>query len=125
MFALVDGNNFFASCERVFRPSLDMRPIVVLSNNDGCVIARSPEAKALGIRMGAAWFEIRASAQRNQVIAFSVNPALYADMSNRMMSVLRQFHRHRKSTLSMNAFLVWMVSHISICSTMASRSSNA
>jgi DNA polymerase V len=91
MFALVDGNNFFASCERVFRPSLGKRPVVVLSNNDGCVIARSSEAKALGIRMGAAWFEIRTFAQRNKVAVFSTNPALYADMSNRMMNVLTQF----------------------------------
>lgn len=91
MFALVDGNNFFASCERVFRPALGNTPVVVLSNNDGCVIARSPEAKALGIRMGEPWFEIRAYAQRNGVRAYSNNPALYADMSNRMMSVLAQF----------------------------------
>lgn len=91
MFALVDGNNFFASCERVFRPALANTPVVVLSNNDGCVIARSPEAKALGIRMGEAWFEIRTFAQRNKVAVFSVNPALYADMSNRMMRVLLQF----------------------------------
>lgn len=96
MFALVDGNNFFASCERVFRPSLGARPVVVLSNNDGCVIARSPEAKALGIRMGEAWFEIRSFAQRNAVAVFSVNPALYADMSNRMMNVLLQFSPHQE-----------------------------
>lgn len=91
MFALVDGNNFFASCERMFRPALGTRPIVILSNNDGCVIARSSEAKALGIRMGEAWFEIRAFAQRNKVAVFSANPALYTDMSNRMMNVLMQF----------------------------------
>jgi DNA polymerase V len=91
MFALIDGNNFFASCERVFRPALGDRPVVVLSNNDGCVIARSPEAKALGIRMGAPWFEIREFARRHGVTPYSVNPALYADMSNRMMNVLAQF----------------------------------
>ena len=96
MFALVDGNNFFASCERVFRPELGTRPVVVLSNNDGCVIARSPEAKALGIRMGEAWFEVREFAQRNRVAVFSVNPALYADMSNRMMNVLLQFSPHQE-----------------------------
>jgi DNA polymerase V len=91
MFALVDGNNFFASCERVFRPVLGNTPLVVLSNNDGCVIARSPEAKALGIRMGEPWFEIREFARRHNVLACSNNPALYADMSNRMMNVLAQF----------------------------------
>lgn len=59
MYALVDGNNFYVSCERIFRPSLNGRPVVVLSNNDGCAIARSNEAKALGIKMGAAWFQIQ------------------------------------------------------------------
>ena len=96
MFALVDGNNFFASCERVFRPELANTPVLALSNNDGCVIARSPEAKALGIRMGEAWFEIRDFAQRHRVAVFSVNPALYADMSNRMMNVLLQFSPHQE-----------------------------
>lgn len=91
MFALVDGNNFFASCERVFRPELGNTPVLVLSNNDGCVIARSPEAKALGIRMGVPWFQIREFSQRHNIAVFSVNPALYADMSNRMMNVLMQF----------------------------------
>ena len=87
MFALIDGNNFYVSCERVFRPSLNGRPVVVLSNNDGCAIARSNEAKALGIRMGAPWFQIRHLAHEQGLVALSANFALYGDMSERMMSV--------------------------------------
>ena len=73
MFALVDGNNFYVSCERAFRPDLKNRPVVVLSNNDGCAIARSNEAKALGIRMGAPWFECRHLAEEHGVVALSAN----------------------------------------------------
>ncbi|MES2946547.1 MAG: Y-family DNA polymerase [Pseudomonadota bacterium] len=87
MFALVDGNNFYVSCERAFRPSLKNRPVVVLSNNDGCAIARSNEAKALGIKMGQPWFECRKFAEEHGVVALSANFTLYGDMSNRMMSV--------------------------------------
>lgn len=87
MFALVDGNNFYVSCERAFRPSLKNRPVVVLSNNDGCAIARSNEAKALGIRMGQPWFECRHLAEEHGVVALSANFVLYGDMSDRMMSV--------------------------------------
>lgn len=87
MFALVDGNNFYVSCERAFRPALKNRPVVVLSNNDGCAIARSNEAKALGIRMGAPWFECRQLAEEHGVVALSANFVLYGDMSDRMMSV--------------------------------------
>ena len=87
MYALVDGNNFYVSCERVFRPSLINCPVVVLSNNDGCAIARSNEAKALGIAMGAPWFEIQHLADSNELVALSANFALYGDMSDRMMSV--------------------------------------
>lgn len=89
--ALIDVNNFYVSCERVFKPALRERPVVVLSNNDGCVVSRSAEAKALGIAMGAPWFQIRKQAERAGVIAFSSNYALYAVMSNRVMSILRQF----------------------------------
>lgn len=89
--ALVDGNNFFVSCERVFNPKLAGRPVVVLSNNDGCVVARSNEAKALGVRMCTPWFQLREQAWRHGIIAFSSNYELYADMSNRMMAVLGQF----------------------------------
>ena len=71
MFALVDGNNFYVSCERVFRPSLNACPVVVLSNNDGCAIARSNEAKALGIKMGAPWFQIKHMAESEGLVSVS------------------------------------------------------
>ena len=87
MYALVDGNNFYVSCERVFRPSLNGLPVVVLSNNDGCAIARSNEAKALGIKMGAPWFQIKHMADSEGLVALSANFALYGDLSDRMMSL--------------------------------------
>lgn len=87
-FALVDGNSFYASCERVFRPDLAGRPIIVLSNNDGCVVARSAEAKALGIRGFVPYFQIRALCRQHDVAVFSSNYALYGDMSARMMAVI-------------------------------------
>lgn len=88
-YALVDGNNFYVSCERVFRPDLRHRPVVVLSNNDGCAIARSNEAKALGIAMGAPWFKIRHFEREAGLVAFSANFALYGDMSDRMMTLIK------------------------------------
>ena len=91
MLALVDGNNFYVSCERVFRPSLVGRPVVVLSNNDGCAIARSNEAKALGISMGQPWFQCQQMAQQHGLVALSANFALYGDMSDRMMTVAESF----------------------------------
>ena len=90
-FALVDCNNFYASCERVFQPGLNTRPVVVLSNNDGCIIARSDEAKALGIPMGAPLHEYDAMLKRNKVAVFSSNYALYGDMSARVMELLGCF----------------------------------
>ena len=87
MYALVDGNNFYVSCERVFRPSLQGRPVIVLSNNDGCAIARSNEAKALGITMGEPWFQIQKKYPDAGLVALSANFCLYGDMSNRMMSI--------------------------------------
>ena len=87
MYALVDGNNFYVSCERVFRHSLHGRPVVVLSNNDGCAIARSNEAKALGIAMGAPWFKIKHMEESDGLVALSANFALYGDLSDRMMSL--------------------------------------
>ena len=87
MYALVDGNNFYVSCERVFRPSLQGRPVIVLSNNDGCAIARSNEAKALGIAMGAPWFQVQRELPEAGVLALSANFTLHGDMSNRMMSI--------------------------------------
>lgn len=89
MFALVDCNNFYVSCERLFRPDLKTLPMVVLSNNDGCVVARSPEAKALGVKMAQPWFQARELAQRHGILAFSSNYALYADLSHRVMAVLQ------------------------------------
>jgi DNA polymerase V len=94
LFALCDCNNFYASCERVFDPSLNGKPVVVLSNNDGCVIARSNEAKALGIKMGDPFFKIRNLVEHNQVHAFSSNYVLYGDMSDRVMHTLAQFTPH-------------------------------
>jgi DNA polymerase V len=91
IFALVDCNNFYASCERVFNPKLEGRPVVVLSNNDGCVVARSNEAKALGIGMGVPAFEVEEVIKKNNVEVFSSNYALYADMSGRVMETLSTF----------------------------------
>ncbi|PSR53258.1 SOS mutagenesis and repair protein UmuC [Adhaeribacter arboris] len=91
LLALCDCNNFYASCERVFNPSLNGQPIVVLSNNDGCVIARSNEAKLLGIDMGEPFFAIRDLVEAKKVHAFSSNYTLYGDMSNRVMQTLSQF----------------------------------
>lgn len=89
--ALIDVNNFYVSCERVFNPKLINKPVVVLSNNDGCAVARSNEVKALGVGMGAPWFKFKDLAKQYGIIAYSSNYALYADMSNRVMSILRQF----------------------------------
>jgi len=91
VFALVDCNNFYVSCERVFNPRLQGKPVIVLSNNDGCVVARSNEAKALGIGMGVAAFEIAGLLKKHNVIAMSSNYTLYADMSSRVMEVLSTF----------------------------------
>ena len=89
--ALVDCNNFYVSCERLFRPDLWGRPVVVLSNNDGCIVSRSNEAKALGLKMGQPWFECEELAERHGVLALSSNYPLYADMSNRVMTTLADF----------------------------------
>ncbi len=91
MFALVDCNNFYCSCERVFDPSLRDRPLAVLSNNDGIIIARSNEVKAMGIAMGTPYFKARDELARNGVTVFSSNYALYADMSRRVMATLADF----------------------------------
>ena len=91
VFALVDCNNFYASCERAFNPKLNGQPIVVLSNNDGCVVARSNEAKALGIGMGVPEFQVRPLLRAHRVHVFSSNYTLYGDMSQRVMETLEQF----------------------------------
>jgi DNA polymerase V len=88
MFALIDCNNFYASCERLFRPDLRLQPIVVLSNNDGCVIARSNEAKALGIAMGAPYFSVKSLCNQHHVHVFSSNYTFYGDMSYRVMRII-------------------------------------
>jgi len=89
--ALIDVNNFYVSCERVFNPKLNGKPVVVLSNNDGCAVARSNEVKALGVAMGTPWFKLKDLARQHGIIALSSNYALYADMSNRVMSILREY----------------------------------
>lgn len=91
MFALVDCNNFYASCQRVFEPHLIGKPVIILSNNDGCVIARSNEAKALGVPMGAPAFQFKSIFKEHNVHVFSSNYALYGDMSNRVMNLLATF----------------------------------
>ncbi|MBI1891258.1 MAG: Y-family DNA polymerase [Burkholderiales bacterium] len=90
-FALVDVNNFYVSCERVFNPKLESVPVVVLSNNDGCAVARSNEVKALGVKMGTPWFQMQDLAKRHGIVAFSSNYTLYGDMSNRVLMILRDF----------------------------------
>lgn len=91
VFALVDCNSFYCSCERVFQPQLRYKPVIVLSNNDGCAVARSNEAKALGIQMGAPYFQIKELCRRNKVAVFSSNYTLYGDMSTRVMQTLGEF----------------------------------
>lgn len=88
MYGLVDCNNFYASCERAFNPSLNGKPVIVLSNNDGCVIARSNEAKALGIKMGVPAYQIKDLVKQYDIAVFSSNYVLYGDMSGRVMSLL-------------------------------------
>ena len=94
LFALVDVNNFYVSCERVFQPKLEEVPMVVLSNNDGCAVARSAEVKALGVKMGTPWFQMQDLAKKHGIQAYSSNYTLYGDMSNRVVQVLRSFTPH-------------------------------
>ena len=91
MFALVDCNNFYASCERVFNPNLQGKPLAILSNNDGCVIARSDEAKSLGLPMGAPAFKYKTFFRDHKVHVYSSNYPLYGDMSRRVMRILERF----------------------------------
>jgi len=104
-YALVDGNNFYASCERVFRPSLEQQPLIVLSNNDGCAIARSNEAKELGIKMGAPWHTIKHLEREAGLVALSANFTLYGDISDRMMSLVSGFG-HRQEIYSIDESFV-------------------
>ena len=91
MYGLIDCNNFYVSCERVFNPKLDNKPVVVLSNNDGCVIARSDEVKSMGVKMGEPAFKIKNIIYKNNIRTFSTNFALYGDMSNRVMNIISSF----------------------------------
>ena len=91
MYGLVDGNNFYVSCERVFRPALVGVPVIVLSNNDGCAVSRSNEAKALGVQMGQPWFQCRDLERTAGLVGLSSNYALYGDMSNRMMTIAAEY----------------------------------
>jgi DNA polymerase V len=91
LYALVDVNNFYVSCERAFNPKLQHRAVVVLSNNDGCAVARSNEVKALGVKMGTPWFQMQDLARKHKIIALSSNYTLYGDMSNRVMTILRDY----------------------------------
>lgn len=94
--ALVDCNNFYVSCERLFQPTLEGRPVVVLSNNDGCVVSRSAEVKALGVPMAAPWFQLKQLASQHGIVAFSSNYALYADLSGRVMQLLARLAPHQE-----------------------------
>lgn len=105
MYALVDCNNFYASCERVFQPQLVGKPIVILSNNDGCIISRSDEAKALGIPMGAPEFKVRHELKEKGIHVFSSNYPLYGDLSNRVMKILEGFTPHVEQYSIDEAFL--------------------
>jgi len=105
MYALVDCNNFYASCERVFQPQLAGKPIVILSNNDGCIISRSDEAKMLGIPMGAPEFKVRQELREKGIHVFSSNYPLYGDLSNRVMKILEGFTPHVEQYSIDEAFL--------------------
>ena len=107
VFALIDGNNFYVSCERLFNPKLLGRPVVVLSNNDGCCVARSDEAKAMGIAMGAPYFKIRSAFERRGGIALSSNYTLYADLSSRMMTVIGGYSDRQEIYSIDESFLEW------------------
>ena len=107
VFALVDGNAFYVSCERVFNLHLRQRPVVVLSNNDGCVVARSDEAKALGIAMGAPYFKIKRDYEKAGGLALSSNYTLYADLSSRMMSIIGEYSDRQEVYSIDESFIEW------------------
>ncbi len=115
LFGLADCNNFYCSCERVFHPDLRNKPVVVLSNNDGCVIARSEESKALGIKMGDVFYQVKDVLEKNGVAVFSSNYNLYGDMSRRVMSLLSIYTPNLTSIPSTKRFLtlrVWVTWNI-------------
>ena len=115
MFALIDCNNFYASCERVFQPQFEGKAVVILSNNDGCVIARSNEAKALGIPMGAPAFKFRNEFKKHNIKVFSSNYPLYGDMSNRVMKILETYTPNVEIYSIDEAFLKLSLIHIWRC----------
>jgi DNA polymerase V len=96
IIALVDVNNCYVSCEQVFNPKLRNKPVVVLSNNDGCVISRSDQAKLLGIKICTPWFQVKEQFKKSEIIALSSNFGLYADMSNRVVNILSLFSPQRE-----------------------------
>src|SRR5205085_8943748 len=110
--ALVDCNNFYVSCERVFDASIQSRPVIVLSNNDGCIVARSNEVKKLGIKMGQPAFEVKELIEKHNIKVFSSNYSLYADMSARVMKVLSSFSPTLEVYSIDEAFLVLTNLHI-------------
>jgi len=110
-FALIDGNSFYVSCERVFNPKLEGKPLVVLSNNDGACIARSEEAKALGVPMAVPYFQIRKAFERAGGIAYSSNYGVYAELSQRMMSVIGQFSDRQEVYSIDESFIQWTGFH--------------
>lgn len=109
VFALIDCNSFYASCERVFRPDLAKTHIVVLSNNDGCVIARSYDAKPF-VKMGQPYFQIKDHLRRHGIVAFSSNYALYGDMSERVMTIIESMSQRSRSTASMKRLPISLAS---------------
>ena len=117
LFALVDVNNMYVSCERAFNTRLHNRPVVVLSNNDGCAVARSNEVKALGVRMGTPWYQMQDLVRQHGIIELSSNYTLYGDMSNRVMTILRGYSPNvevysiDESFLSLGFEVQWNVKH--------------
>lgn len=114
MYALVDCNNFFVSCERAFQPELEGRPVVVLSNNDGCVVARSNESKAMGVKMGTPFFKIRYLVEQGRLVVRSSNYTLYGDLSARVMSLLAETAPGWKSIQLTRPTWTWTVSRQSV-----------
>jgi DNA polymerase V len=121
VFALVDANSFYATCERIFRPDLADKPVVVLSNNDGCIVARSKEAKALGIDMQKPYFQIRHLIEQSNVAVFSSNYTLYADMSERLHWILRDFAERIETYSIDECFLFWKSAPLEGWTTLARR----
>jgi len=121
VLALADCNNFFVSCERAFRPALEAKPVIVLSNNDGCVISRSNEAKELGVGMGVPFFEVRALCAEKGIVSISANHELYVDVSRRVAEVLRRHSPEVESYSIDESFLTWPDAHSALARARALR----